>query len=97
MPLGSTVSSCGALDEIIHRLVNSDDVDKEIREYSEAAAEQVTKASRTVISPHRGNRLLSGEQRSSRVCIQGPARLFAVNICYRGNPDAPPWPYTSLH
>ena len=30
----------GALDEIIKRLVNSDDVDKEIREYSEAAAEQ---------------------------------------------------------
>lgn len=38
----------GALDEIIHRLVNSDDVDKEIREYSEAAAGQATKASRTI-------------------------------------------------
>ena len=38
----------GALDEIIDRLVNSDDVDKEIREYSEAAAEQATKASRTI-------------------------------------------------
>lgn len=38
----------GALDEIIRRLVNSDDVDKEIREFSEAAAEQVTKANRTI-------------------------------------------------
>jgi hypothetical protein len=38
----------GALDKIIDRLANADDVDKEIREYSEAAAEQTTKASRTI-------------------------------------------------
>ena len=38
----------GALDEIIDRLANSSDIDKEIREFSEAAAEQVTTASRTI-------------------------------------------------
>lgn len=38
----------GALEEIIFRLENSSDIDKEIREFSEAAAEQVTTASRTI-------------------------------------------------
>jgi len=38
----------GALEEIIYRLEHSSDIDKEIREFSEAAAEQVTTASRTI-------------------------------------------------
>ena len=38
----------GAIEEIINRLADSDDVDKEIREYSEAAAEQLTTPSRTI-------------------------------------------------
>lgn len=39
----------GALEEIIARLENSPDIDKEIREFSETAAEQVTTASRTIL------------------------------------------------
>ena len=38
----------GALEEIIYRLDHSSDIDKEIRQFSEAAAEQVTTASRTI-------------------------------------------------
>lgn len=38
----------GALETIVSRLAGSDDVDKEIREYSETAAEQLTTANRTV-------------------------------------------------
>ena len=38
----------GALDEIIDRLSQSSDIDKEIREFSEAAAEQVTTPGRTI-------------------------------------------------
>jgi len=38
----------GAIEEIINRLADSDDVDKEIREFSEAAAEQLTTPSRTI-------------------------------------------------
>ncbi|TIQ33088.1 MAG: hypothetical protein E5X48_25100 [Mesorhizobium sp.] len=38
----------GALDTIIARLTGSDDVDREMREYSEAAAEQLTSANRTI-------------------------------------------------
>lgn len=38
----------GALDEIIDRLSHSSDIDKEIREFSEAAAEQVTTPGRTI-------------------------------------------------
>ena len=38
----------GAMDEIIRLLAASPDVDKEIREYSEAAAEQLTTPSRTI-------------------------------------------------
>ena len=38
----------GAMDEIIRLLAASPDVDKEIREYLEAAAEQLTTPSRTI-------------------------------------------------
>lgn len=38
----------GALAAIVARLSDSDDVDKEMREYSETAAEQLTTASRTI-------------------------------------------------
>ena len=69
----------GVLDEIIDRLLNSADVDKEIREFSEAAAEQVTNASRTIFEILQNADDLGSDYLRLAVRRRGSGELIAVH------------------
>ncbi|WP_146048622.1 sacsin N-terminal ATP-binding-like domain-containing protein [Roseibium marinum] len=69
----------GALEEIIRLLVNSDDVYKEIREYSEAAAEQLTKADRTILEVIQNADDLEASTLKMSVRRKGKGELLAVH------------------
>jgi|GEM_PF-5567666 len=69
----------GVLDEIVRRLKNSDDIDKEIREYSEAAAEQVTSAQRTIFEIMQNADDLAATNLKLSVRKQNGGELLAVH------------------
>lgn len=71
--------SAGVLDAIIDRLEHSDDVDKEIRRYSEAAAEQVTSASRTIFEIIQNADDLGASKLNLSVRRSGAGEFLAVH------------------